>query len=652
MLDADGKLPDGIFVGNLNAVGSWDECLAVKATVDTVDGLIPLQESTFQGKHCRVSYSLPTVSQSPSFGLGDVGLEPILPAILDIFGRAVAIPVQASTGLCIPSSCSAQDLKLSLQHQMDKTNNGSVIVSVAESDCYVKDQKTDFSAGAIVMIVIMGITGILMVLGTFIDVIKDQAKLPDASVSITVDKAFRGRMSVTLQKTLIAFSVWTNGRKILDTSTSGDTLGCLHGLRFLSMTWVILGHQYIFGLQSVPWANQFYIFDVLNSLAFAAVDNASVSVDTFFFLSGLLVAYIFMRNMERSGGKFNIVMYYVHRYIRLTPLLAMVIGFMASLYVHLGDGPFWGKNTATGGTPYACSRYWWKNLLYINNLYESENMCLGQSWYLANDMQMFVASPIVLLPLYFYPTLGQIWLMLLLAVNLFVRGYITSYNDLGPNGGDPSLLYNVPWSRYGVYLVGIYTGWFLHRRRRRPLKMTVPVALAGWALAALTGCLIVYGLKDYHSVPPTAVAGRGASIIYSALNRSAWGACLAWVVIACVHGYGGFINTLLSWKAWIPLSRVTYATYLVSIDVQIYFYATLKTVLYFDQTLAVFQYLAVLFVSIPVAAVFSLSFEAPMMALEKIIFANVGAVAPKPAAPAEPPQQEQEAVDISNRPAE
>jgi len=148
------------------------------------------------------------------------------------------------------------------------------------------------------------------------------------------------------------------------------------------------------------------------------------------------------------------------------------------------------------------------------------------------------------------------------------------------------------------------------------------------------------------------VAGRGASIIYSALNRSAWGACLAWVVIACVHGYGGFINTLLSWKAWIPLSRVTYATYLVSIDVQIYFYATLKTVLYFDQTLAVFQYLAVLFVSIPVAAVFSLSFEAPMMALEKIIFANVGAVAPTPAAHAEPPQQEQEAVDISNRPTE
>ncbi|XP_037070378.1 nose resistant to fluoxetine protein 6-like [Pollicipes pollicipes] len=642
MFDADGKLPDGVLGGNLNYVGNWDECLSVQASVDNVDELIPLKVSQFQGKHCRPQFHLPPKAagnQDSRFGhhanemARMVGLEPILPPLIQLSGQSTVMPPSASIGLCIPSSCSAEDLRLSLQQRMP-----SLQVDLLETDCHVEGETTKFSAADIVMLCIICVTGLLMAVGTFIDVIKDSANEPDANLSVPVDRMFRGKMPTTVQKVLLAFSVWTNGRKILDTSSSSDTLGCLHGMRFLSMTWVILGHQYIFGLFSVPWVNQFSAFNVLNSVAFAAVDNATVSVDSFFFLSGLLVAYVFMRNMEKTKGKFNIIMYYVHRYIRLTPVLAMTIGFVATLYVHLGDGPFWGKNTVFGN-PYICSKYWWKNLAYINNVYESEKTCLGQTWYLANDMQMFVLSPIVLLPLYFYPTIGQIWLILLLGLNLFITGYVTDYNDLGPSGGDSSLRYFVPWCRYGVYLVGVYTGWFLHRRRGRRLHMTLPVALAGWLVAALTACLVVYGLYDYSTVPPLAVPSKTASIVYAALNRPAWGMCLAWVVIACVHGYGGFINTLLSWKFWIPLSRVTYCCYLVSIDIQIFFYATLKSVLYFDQTTAVYAFLATLTVSIAVATVFSLAFEAPMMALEKIIFANVGAVAPKPTVPPAPGQE-------------
>ncbi|XP_037071390.1 O-acyltransferase like protein-like [Pollicipes pollicipes] len=177
-------------------------------------------------------------------------------------------------------------------------------------------------------------------------------------------------------------------------------------------------------------------------------------------------------------------------------------------------------------------KYWWKNPVYINNLYESDNMCLGQTWYLANDMQIFVLSPIVPLPLYIYPTIGQIWLIFLIGLNMFITGYVTDYNGLGPSGGDVSLRYFVPSCRYGMYLMDVCTGWFLHRRRGRRLHMTLPVALASWLVAALTACLVVYGLYDYST-----------------------------------------------------------------------------------------------------AVVFSLAFEAPMMALENIIFANVGAVVPKPMAP-------------------
>ena len=47
--------------------------------------------------------------------------------------------------------------------------------------------------------------------------------------------------------------------------------------------------------------------------------NALPSVDTFFFLSGTLVAYLSFIQLEKN--QFNLIMFYVHRYIRLVPYI-------------------------------------------------------------------------------------------------------------------------------------------------------------------------------------------------------------------------------------------------------------------------------------------------------------------------------------------
>jgi len=47
----------------------------------------------------------------------------------------------------------------------------------------------------------------------------------------------------------LSFSVYTNGAKILSTEQSKEVLTSINGIRFLSMTWVILGHSYQFPLQ-------------------------------------------------------------------------------------------------------------------------------------------------------------------------------------------------------------------------------------------------------------------------------------------------------------------------------------------------------------------------------------------------------------------
>ena len=60
----------------------------------------------------------------------------------------------------------------------------------------------------------------------------------------------------------------------------------------------------------------------------------------------------------------------------------------------------------------SCPEGWWTNLLYINNLYSGPDPqtgpalnkfgCLGYTWYLANDTQFYILSPILLITLVLY----------------------------------------------------------------------------------------------------------------------------------------------------------------------------------------------------------------------------------------------------------
>ena len=47
---------------------------------------------------------------------------------------------------------------------------------------------------------------------------------------------------------------------------------------------------------------------------YEVITNALPAVDTFFFMSGLLVCYLALGTLEK--GRFNIILFYVHRFIR------------------------------------------------------------------------------------------------------------------------------------------------------------------------------------------------------------------------------------------------------------------------------------------------------------------------------------------------
>ena len=124
-------------------------------------------------------------------------------------------------------------------------------------------------------------------------------------------------------------------------------------------------------------------------------------------------------------------MYYVHRYFRLTGVYAVVIFFTASLYRFFATGP---QSVMVDTEVSACRKNWWSNLLYINNLqFKWDDKlgypCVAQSWYLANDMQFFLISPIFIFPLWYNQILGLIVVMIGIIVSTVVPTVLTAMND-------------------------------------------------------------------------------------------------------------------------------------------------------------------------------------------------------------------------------
>jgi len=72
----------------------------------------------------------------------------------------------------------------------------------------------------------------------------------------------------------------------------------------------------------------------------------------------------------------------------LTPAYLMMIGLYSTWFIKIGDGPLWKKRISLEQE--RCQISWWKNLLYVNNYYGNDALCMFQSWYLAGKLMFFL----------------------------------------------------------------------------------------------------------------------------------------------------------------------------------------------------------------------------------------------------------------------
>ncbi|XP_073967726.1 nose resistant to fluoxetine protein 6-like [Bombus fervidus] len=330
----------------------------------------------------------------------------------------------------------------------------------------------------------------------------------------------------------------------------------------LELLWTILAHVILFRLHVT--ANKSHLFMMVGEVSLQLVNNTTFAVDTFFFMSGFLASYAFLKENQKMEGvpsiteRANMFLERImKRYVRLTPAYFVII-LIAILNFTWHDHvsallPFEDCSAM-------CSKYWWTNILYINNFYKWEDLCLIWSWYLPNDMQFFVFGSFLLtLSMTHYNIamgIGVVSLVSSIASVAYI-GYTLNYEPtLDGQYKTLTYLYIRPWCRISPYLIGMATCHLLTKCNYK-LRLSKKFLVLGWTLAILCNCSILF-------TPLNQNMPLNLAVLYLALSRTGWALGIAWLVVACTTNHGGIVNKILSLDIFVILGKLTYGAYLLN----------------------------------------------------------------------------------------
>lgn len=192
------------------------------------------------------------------------------------------------------------------------------------------------------------------------------------TIIIDTDRSTNIKCPSVLGEVLLCWSVYTNTISIFNTKLGNDEIPIIHGLRFFGMTWIILIHSILYTSEYIE--NRTWAWRLTEGLINQIFSNGAVSVDTFFTISGFLAAWVFLKNQHKQIVKTQIIRWFYYfklllkRFIRLTPAYIIILGIIQMLSTWTHETSIFYKNERLDKL---CAQYWWRNLLYINNFFDT-----------------------------------------------------------------------------------------------------------------------------------------------------------------------------------------------------------------------------------------------------------------------------------------
>ncbi|KAL5276597.1 hypothetical protein ACFFRR_002050 [Megaselia abdita] len=549
MHDSTGKLTSGILNGNINQVGDFDQCLRIDVNHadDSNDN-----DNAIRGQYC-LAYMQPTVHFKSKKLKQIMKLIQSHNAFKSEFmdaGHRVPRFNLINWGICVPSSCSPQDIEFTIKEYLQNFSENLGMdfqVRVEPGLCQTKSNQPWDKNTKLAIYFFLGVLSI--------------AALSTIYENLTT--------SPKPNEWLTAFSLYKNSKWLFSTKSAPGDIEAVHGIRFINAFMLLFAHKSM-AMFFNSYNNRTEMAENLGQSWTVIGRAASLYTDPFLLFSGMLTSYsIFGRLMK--GNPINLKNEYIGRLMRIVPSLGALILFCTYVLPLLGSGPQW--NLVVGHHSDLCKRNWWRNLLFIHNYFGFGEMCLTHTHHLGIDTELFAVAPIMILSLWKWPKNTLKVLLALCVLGTGARYYTSVVNELsnyvyfGTNiqrlFRTADYMYSFPPYRSTVYIMGILLGYGL--RKYKGLKISDSQLRLGWVIGIACYLLSTFGPAPMGRIDYEYNSTHAA--IYAAFAPIAWCLFFGWAVFVSHLGYTNKFTNFLSWRGFQITTKLSYSVYLTQFPV-------------------------------------------------------------------------------------
>uniref|UniRef100_A0A1A9WE38 Nose resistant-to-fluoxetine protein N-terminal domain-containing protein n=1 Tax=Glossina brevipalpis TaxID=37001 RepID=A0A1A9WE38_9MUSC len=471
-------------------------------------------------------------------------------------------------GLCLPSSCINEEI-----HQLMKAYIQSHyfieddIFTMKPKVLYVKDLKISeqfYKRLSFKILRIFLMFCLIMIILALIlkRTITTTYESKNVKKSTVMNHSF---IFEIVQRFILSFDLEENFSKLFTMKTTeSNNISFINGLRCVCAFFIIVSHVVVFAhFSSNNWP---MLVSSMETGIHRYLSSAVILVDICFVVSGFLQSSKFLgnpqllealhRNNFRYSFKYFLELFY-HRYLRLSPLYFIVIIIVDTLYAYIREISvyhIYEKNDEF------CSNYWWRNLLFIQNFFGQENICMVWSWYLACDLQFFSINAIILIAYAKYPKGIKTTVLILLLSNIvwtYLIGIKENYRlSFDVFVATVNSMYFNSFSRSLPYIFGSICGWFSVEHKSELLTLSKGRILL---LSYLSVLIFTVG---YCSTSKRDVSTLHSIFVYI-MGRccSSLGICL--FILNDKVNCNFWLSRLMQAKIFQHINKLVYAIYLV-----------------------------------------------------------------------------------------
>lgn len=521
--------------------------------------------------------------------------------ILDL--KIIAAPTHV--GLCVPSVCTPEAL-----HEIIKSRNLLAATSyfsqvlydannlLAATDINIFPPKTyDLGIGGTVTLFLMFSLLCLIVIATYADYIsrtkllqqentdfKDKTEPKEESGGET-RKETRAETIAPVRSSyfsvLMCFSFIKNWNNLFYQPVT-DSTRIFDGVKSMSVMWVIISHIFItrclgvvYNLEDVPYVYQ----SPLRAFDY----SGAIVVDTFFWVGGFIFGFLILDEALKRKGRMTWLPKIIGRVLRMLPVYVFVMGFILFIEPSMGEGPLW-HHIDTAWLD--CDKYWWTNFLFINNIVPGfqGNDCMGQSWYLAVDMQCFLLS-ILLINLYSkYPksytwiTIGTVAIVTAvlrtsISLNIGLNASLFNSNSSPDNERQ---IYTKTYARCDPYFIGLLCGFIYSQYKSQKYPDKYAELVVGFITSSkkiayslfLLGVVFI-GIIFWYPYPcftdinnDFLYYGPWGNAFYFTLFPILTGLGFSFMFLPVLFGMIPLVYEILAWKGWLPVAKASFSIYI------------------------------------------------------------------------------------------